>query len=144
MARYKTVHDHLAAPKVVGFNAWGARGDYRAFRFGLASSLLGNGYYSHTLHDAAYSTVPWFDEYEVPLGKPVDPWPAAAWQNGVWKRRYEQALVLVNPTASPKVVDVGPGWQRFRGQQDPGVNSGAAATTLTLPPQDGLILIRKF
>lgn len=144
MQRYKTVYDRLAEPKVVGFNAWGAQGDYRAFRFGLTSALLGNGYYSHTLEETKYSTVPWFDEYEVPLGAAIDPWPTAAWQNGVWKRRYANALVLVNPGTSPREVDVGTGWQRFPGSQDTQVNSGAVvAGTLTLPAQDGVLLIAR-
>ena len=142
MQRYKTVYDHLAAPKVVGFNAWGASGDYRAFRFGLASCLLGNGHYSHTLDELGYSTVPWFDEYEVPLGAPVDAWPTAAWQNGVWKREYANALVLVNPADSPKTITIPPGWRRFRGHQDPVVNSGQVAASITLPAQDGLVLVR--
>ena len=141
MRRYKTVYDNLTGARVVGFNAWGAQGDYRALRYGLASALMGNGYYSHTLNELGYSTVPWFDEYEVPLGAAVDPWPTAAWQNGVWKRRYQKALVLVNPNADARTVDVGEGWQRFRGQQAPSINSGTPARSLTLGPKDGLILV---
>ena len=141
MQKYKTTYDNLAAPKVLGFNAWGARGDYRAFRYGLASALMGDGYYSHTVNETGYSTVPWFDEYEVPLGEAVDAWPTAAWQNGVWKRRYQKALVLVNPGSTSRTVDVGPGWRRFIGRQAPDVNSGAESRLIELPPKDGLILV---
>lgn len=142
MNRYRTVYNHLAQPKILGFNAWGARGDLRAFRYGLTSALMGDGYFSYTLNETEYSTVPWFDEYEVPLGAAVDPWPSAAWQNGVWRRTYQKAMVLVNPTDTPRTVDVGAGWRRFSGLQAPEVNSGAVARMVEVPSKDGLILVK--
>jgi hypothetical protein len=39
-------------------------------------------------------------------------------------------------------VSLGPGYRRIAGTQDPATNTGAAANTVTIPPQDALLLAR--
>jgi hypothetical protein len=73
MERYHKVFENLISPRIVGFNVAGNPHDYRFLRFALSSRLMNDGYFSFTDIERGYSTVPWFDEYEVKLGKPLDP-----------------------------------------------------------------------
>ena len=143
MALYHSVYPHLAAPAIVGFNVAGKPDDYRFFRFAYTSSLMDDGYFSFTDENAGYSSVPWFDEYDVKLGSAVDGPQTSPWQNGVYRRLFEHGMVLVNPTLHPVSVNVGPGYKRFSGRQDPAVNCGCPAKQLTIPPEDGIVLIRQ-
>lgn len=143
MDRYHTVFDNLLAPRIVGFNAQGSPTDYRFFRYAFTSCLMDNGYFSYTDKSVGYSSVPWFDEYDVKLGYPVDPPQTQPWQNGVYKRAFQHGLALVNPTNTPETVSLPPNtWKHFYGSQDPMVNNGQAVTRITLPPRDGVLLVR--
>jgi len=142
MDRYLGVFANLSPPKLVGFNIHGRPDDYRSFRYGFASCLLGDGYFSFTEAKAGYGTVAWFDEYDQRLGKAAEPPPHAAWQGGVWRRRYDNAMVLVNPDAAPHTVAVEPGWRHFKGTQASDVNDGRPVRDLTLGPHDGVLLVK--
>ena len=82
---------------------------------------------------ATGSQVPaWYDEYEAQLGAPAEAAPAAAAQNGIWMRRFENGVVLVNPSRTASAsIDVGAGYRRLSGTQDPAVNSGAVESVVT-------------
>jgi len=140
--RYFDLFEHTTQPHLVGFNVWGKPDDYRQMRFGLASCLLHDGYFSFTNVDTGYAEIPWFEEFDTDLGRPTTPPPRKAWQNGVYRRDYAQGIVLVNPSDTSRTIEVGPGYRRLRGNQDPETNSGAPAHTVTLPPEDGLLLLR--
>jgi hypothetical protein len=142
MKRYFDTTSNLQAPAVVGFNVWGSPTDYRFFRYAFTSCLLGNAHFSFTDSAAGYSSVPWFDEYEVAFGAPVDAANYAVWSNGVYRRRDEHAMVLVNPNGDARTVTVDPGWRRVLARQDASVNNGMTVTTLTLQPKDGIVLVR--
>jgi hypothetical protein len=60
----------------------------------------------------------------------------------VFRREFDRGLALANATPEPKTVVVGPGYRRISGTQDPAVNNGEAVTEVTIPPYDGLLLIR--
>jgi hypothetical protein len=143
MERYFKVTANLAPPKLVGFNTWGAVDDYRWFRYAFASCRMGDAYFNYTDNVKGYTSVPWFDEYEVAFGAAIDPPTLAAWSNGVHRRLYEHAMVLVNPNADPRTVTVEPGWRRILARQDPVTNDGTPVTTLTLAPKDGIVLVRQ-
>ena len=142
MDRYLGVFANLRAPRLVGFNMAGRPDDYRGFRYGFASCLLGDGYFSFTDDKAGYSSVVWFDEYDQRTGRAAEPPPRAAWRDGVWRRRYDGALALVNPDSRPHTVALEPGWRRFRGNQAADVNDGQPAVELTLPARDGILLVK--
>jgi len=142
MKRYFGVFPNLLPPKLVGFNIAGLPDDYRFFRYGFASCLLGDGYFSYTDAKVGYSSVVWFDEYDQRIGKAAEPPPTAAWREGVWRRRYESALALVNPDNRPHTVSIEPGWRRFKGSQAADVNDGTPAGQVTLPSRDGLLLVK--
>ncbi len=59
----------------------------------------------------------------------------------VFQREFENGMVLANATRSSKTISIGPGFRRINGTQDP-VNNGTAASRITLPPYDGIVLVR--
>ena len=124
---------------------------YRWNRYWLASALLDNGYYGVM---APGDVRPEYDEFfggndhSVEklgyLGYPIDPPQTSAWSQGVYKREFDNGLVLVNPKGNgTKTVEVGPGWKRISGSQDPQHNNGQAVSSVTLQAQDGIILLRQ-
>src|SRR5258706_3802976 len=125
MARYRTVMRNTRAPKIVGLNVHGSPVDYRFFRYAYTSCLLDDGYFSFSDGTVMYSGVPWFDEYDFKLGGALSGPPAAAWSQGVWRRDFQNGVVLVNPTIVDRTVRVEPGLRRLAGSQDPAVNDGA-------------------
>jgi len=142
MARYRAVMQNTRAPKIVGFNVHGSPVDYRFFRYAYASCLLDDGYFSFSDKAVMYSSVPWFDEYDFKLGQALSGPPAAAWSQGVWRRDFQNGVVLVNPAIVSRKVTVGSGLRRLAGTQDPAVNDGAVASQVTLGPKDGIVLRR--
>ncbi|HBA67255.1 MAG TPA: hypothetical protein DCZ48_13960 [Methylococcaceae bacterium] len=142
MQRYYSFMKNTLPPKIVGFNVWGKSNDFQRLRYGLASCLMNDGFFSYTDESQGYSSVPWFDEFDVDLGKPVDPPPMAAWKDGIYRRLFERGLVLVNPTNQNKVVTIEAGFRRINGKQAPNINNGKPVNTITLSPKDGIILIR--
>ena len=142
MARYRAVMWNTRTPKIVGFNVHGSPTDYRFFRYAYASCLLDDGYFSFSDKAVMYSSVPWFDEYDFKLGRALSAPPAAAWSQGVWRRDFQNGVVLVNPTTESRTVTLEPGLRRLAGIQDPAVNDGAAASQVTLRPKDGIVLRR--
>ena len=143
MQRYFATMANLKSPALLGFNVHGSTTDYRFFRYAFASCLMGNGQFSFTDAVAGYSSVPWFDEYEVALGAAIDAPTLTAWSNGVHRRRFEKAMVLVNPNADARSVQIEPGWRRLLARQDPVANDGTPVTYLTLGPKEGLVLVRQ-
>jgi Hypothetical glycosyl hydrolase family 15 len=142
MARYRAVMQNTRAPKIVGFNVHGSPVDYRFFRYAYTSCLLDDGYFSFSDRTVMYSSVAWFDEYDFKLGQALSGSPAAAWSQGVWRRDFQNGVVLVNPTIVSRTVTVESGLRRLAGTQDPAVNDGAAVSQVTLKPKDGIVLRR--
>ncbi|HET9448604.1 MAG TPA: putative glycoside hydrolase, partial [Steroidobacteraceae bacterium] len=143
MKWYRKTMAAVAAPKLVAFHQIGVPTDYKAMRYGLASCLLDNGYYAFTDKAKGYSGVVWFDEYDSKLGQAVMPPATAAWQKGVYRRDFENGIVLVNPKGNgPMEVTLEEDFRRIAGKQDPAVNNGALTRKLVLQDRDGIILKR--
>ncbi len=142
MARYRAAMANTRAPHLVGFNVAGGVGNYRFFRYAFASCLLDDGYFCFSDSAQGYSSVPWFDEYDVALGAAASKPPTAAWRDEVWRRDFAGGVALVNPSSHPVRVAVEPGWRRLRGTQDATVNDGSAAHSIELEAKDGIILQR--
>jgi hypothetical protein len=110
-------------------------------RYALASALMDDGYFA--ANDNGYTNVQWFDEFDVDLGHAVDGPQLAPAQNGVYVRRFEKGLAIVNPKDNgPQTIAIEPGYQRFYGTQDSATNNGQAVTTITLGDRQGIILIK--
>ncbi|MGH8291314.1 MAG: putative glycoside hydrolase [Steroidobacteraceae bacterium] len=144
MKEYNTVMQVTSAPNLVVFNQWGSPTDYQSMRYGLASCLMNNGYYSFTSNSTGYYGVVWFDEYNAKLGSPVTVAPTSAWQKGVWRRDFTNGIALVNPKGNgAQTVSLGGTFVKLKGTQAPAVNNGQTVTQVTLQNRDGIILLRK-
>ena len=143
MQRYFANVANLKSPKIFAFNVHGSPTNYQFFRFAFASCRLGDGHFAFTSDAVEYSSVEWFDEYELAFGAPLDAPSYAAWSNGVSRRRFEHAMVLVNPQSDARTVTIEAGWRRFQGRQATSVNNGTRVTTITIPAKDGIVLVRE-
>ena len=143
LAQYRKVMSAVAAPKLVIFNQWGSETDYQGARYGLATCLMDDGYWSFTDSKRQYYGVAWFDELDNNLGF-GQPKPTAAWQKGVWRRDFDNGIALVNPKGNGvQTVTLETAYVKIKGSQDPVTNSGATVTAVTLQDRDGIILLRK-
>jgi hypothetical protein len=154
MDAYRVALRRTADPKLVVLNAGNdnkAGADlYRFFRYGFASTLMDDGYFDFS-DSHAYSEISWFDEYDLAgtattswLGKAVDPPQLSPWNNGVYRRRFEYGIVLVNPRGNgTRTVEVEPGYRFISGNQDPTVNTGQLARSVRLVEGDGILLVNE-
>ena len=160
MTSYRSLMDHTIAPHLVIFSADGQATDYAKFRYAFASALQEDGYFCYSpvnsTNHVLYSSVAWFDEYDLAgtsdtswLGAPVDPNQRTPRANGVYIRRFQHGMAVVNPKGNgTQTVDLaalfpGETYQRITGTQDPATNNGATVTTVTLDERNGLILVRE-
>ncbi len=122
--------------------------DYKKVRFGLTSTLLGGGYFGFDYGDQSHAQLWEYDEYDAYLGKPLDEPEDMLNPNNttispsVWGRDFESGKVLVNATDSSHTVSLGGEYEKLHGNQDPTTNNGAIVSRVTLPAQDGIILLR--
>lgn len=108
------------------------RSQEQRMRFGLASTLMGDGYYAFDLHTRWRGQRWWYPEYDAKLGWPIGP--AAPTGDGLWSRAFEGGVVLVN--ASPLDARV------TTSTRSRDVSSGRVARSFLVPPHDGRILLR--
>lgn len=136
---------------------------WQGARYGITAALMNNGYYfadSGIYDEETVANRRWFDEYDNAgagvgyLGQPVtgtagNP-QTGAWSNGVWMREFTNGVVLWNPKGNAaRTVNVSglaspsghTGLKHIAGTQDPAVNNGLAAASVTLQDRDGLILL---
>jgi len=73
----------------------------------------------------------WFDDVHFQSGV-----------SSVWRRDFHNGSVLVNPTERSLEVPLTGTFRRILGVHDPGTNTGATGSTMTLPPNDALFLLR--
>ncbi|MBI2300248.1 MAG: hypothetical protein HYU66_15095, partial [Armatimonadetes bacterium] len=100
-------------------------------RFGLAATLMGDGYYAYDLHTRWRGQRWWYPEYDAPLGYPKSP--GAPQPDGTWRREFDGGTVIVNPTPLDQRVGF-PGRHRD-------VSAGKVARELVVPALDGRIFL---
>jgi hypothetical protein len=142
MGTYRSVFANLRANPLVIFNVCGATRDPALMRYGLASAMMHDGYYSFTDHNAMnYER---FDEQLAPVGTAVEAPPAAPHASGVWVRRFQNGIALVNPSKTATLtIDIGPGYKNHLGTVDTVVNNGQPAQVITLAPRSGRVLVKQ-
>jgi hypothetical protein len=121
--------------------------DYRLMRYGLASTLIADGYYSFDAGDAGHHRTWWYDEYDAPIGPPRGQ-PrlvkgASASQPAVWVREFARGYAVVNATSRAEEITLPGEFEKIRGTQDVRTNNGSIVTKVTVPSEDGLVLIRR-
>jgi len=142
MQRYYNTVNNTVAPHIIGFNVQNDPTNYSFFRYAYASCLMNNGYFSFTDPTVGYSSIAWFDEYNVKLGTAIDTPPRVDTLQVV-KRHFQNGMVIVNPTTSTVNVPVESGYSHFVGQQDPVTNDGSAVNgSITMPAKSGIVLIQ--
>jgi Hypothetical glycosyl hydrolase family 15 len=158
MRRYVDNLPIVVAPEAFIINSntgnTGAKDDYQKMRFGLASALMGDGYFSFDFGDQDHGQTWRYDEYGVYLGKPTGPPKnattgasvpadaAAKFSSGVWERNFEKGIALVNPTSQPQTIVFDSEFEKIRGTQDSATNDGSIVSSVTIPAHDGLIMLR--
>lgn len=120
--------------------------DYRLMRYGLGSALVADAYYSFDAGDRGHERTWWYDEYDAGLGVPRgSAMRMVATGNdgvsGVWMRSFDGGLALVNSDTQPHKVDLPGVFEKLRGTQDRGVNSGDLVRSVSVPAEDGLVLL---
>ena len=151
------MNSYLRLEKQVGYaplfivngntNNQGNNADYAKLRFGLASTLLGDGYFSFDYGTESHAQFWEYDEYGVHLGRPTAPpknltGGSEVMRPGLWKRDFLNGMVLVNSTDRPQTYEFDADYERLHGSQDSSVNSGRISSLITIPPFDGLIVLR--
>lgn len=145
MKHYKGNMDRSRAPKLVMFDQKGLATDYQFMRYGLASCMLGDGYFLYRIEGVGYNGIYWFDEFNHDLGKPIEPaFPEEDYQSGVYRRDFEHGIVLVNPkgNGAHRVILEKP-YRKISGTQAPAVNNGALVHYVDLKDRDGIVLLRE-
>lgn len=106
--------------------------DPQMLRFGLTTTLLGDGYFGYDGGNGlSRGNWWWYPEYDAPLGFPKGP--AERRPDGLWQRRFDGGLVVVNGTAYDAVVEM-----PERAQD---VSTGRVGRRFMLAPCDGRILL---
>ena len=73
----------------------------------------------------------WVDGVRVSAGDP-----------NLWRRDFTHGTVLVNGTGTAQTVTVGPGYRHIAGTQDPATNDGAVVSSVTIPAQGAVLLVK--
>ncbi len=109
-------------------------------RWGLTLAMMAGMYYQAP--DGG-----WYDEFwggslnkRGYLGQPTGA--AVKLSNGVWRRDFANGIALNNSTGSSQSVNLSGTFRHLTGSQAPTVNNGSSVTSVTLPAQDGLILLK--
>ncbi len=148
--------DYVSTPgkRLLIFNSntknTGRQNDYREMRFGLASALMHDGYFSFDYGTNDHTQLWWYDEYNFSLGAPrgnaqsVVKTPLDYAETAVWRRDFQNGVALVNPSNEQKKVDLQGDFETLFGTQDRTVNSGRIVDAVTIGAQDGLVVLKTF
>lgn len=105
--------------------------EQQRMRFGLCTTLMGDGYHAFDLHTRWRGQDWWFPEYDTPLGQPRGA--ATRRPDGAWERRFTGGHVVVNPGLYGVEVRFD---QVMRDQ-----TSGRTARRCVVPPLDGRLYV---
>lgn len=149
MNTYAYYHQSGPAPRIQVINGntdnTGNLTDYQNVRFGLASTLLGDGYFSFDYGDQDHGQLWWYDEYNINLGQArtdaVETNGVPGFFDGVWTRLFQHGIAVLNSSNETQRIQLGTEYEAITGSQDPVANNGAISDELILAPQDGRILL---
>ena len=125
--------------------------DFKDFRFGLTSTLLGDGFYSFDYGPTNHTQTWWYDEYGVNLG-PVrspaynllSPKSPTIMQPGLWRRDFKFGSVIVNSSIKEQSYTFfQENFEKIKGTQDAKFNNGEKINFVKLPSNDGIVLLKQ-
>ena len=102
--------------------------EWRRHQLVLIPHTAGNGALSIFLGLAAGDV--WLDDVHFQEGV-----------TNLWRRDFQNGIVLVNPAASALTVDLGRPYRRIAGVVDPGVNDGLPGSLITVGAEDARFLL---
>jgi hypothetical protein len=135
----------------------GSADAYRRARFALTATLMQNGFWAPMGDD--YAQPVYYDEMDGAglgrgyLGHPIDPDPplsvittvtgdgTGSPAPNVYRRDFEHGIALVNVGSTPQQVTFRRPYQHLSGITDRRVNNGTTVELVTIPAQDGVILL---
>ena len=100
-------------------------------RYGLAITLLEDGYFSFDNGIPWHIQLWWFPEYDANLG--LAKGDAKKRNDGTWMREFQNGIVIVNPTGSASTIDF------ITTYQD--VTTGTVGSRFVILPEDGRIFV---
>jgi 5-hydroxyisourate hydrolase-like protein (transthyretin family) len=100
-------------------------------RYVLSFRQVGNQNTALNLQVGREDTTVWFDSLYVFTGSA-----------NVFRRDFENGIVLANASPLPKTIELGGTFRKIRGSQDTNINDGTNVTKVTLNGYDGVLLIR--
>jgi hypothetical protein len=112
----------------------------RDVRFGLTTTLLGNGYFAFDFGTTDHAQLWTYDEYMASLGLPKES--IAHVDVGVTQRNFERGRVVVNATDTEQTISLDGDFEKIHGTQDRSINDGSIISEITLAARDGIILLR--
>ncbi len=124
--------------------------NFRRFRYGFVSTLLGDGFYSYDYDVTNHGQTWWYDEYEVNLGAAQSALynlldnSTTKLQAGLWRRDFKNGIALVNSTSQKKTyVFEKEEFEKISGQQDSLFNNGQKINYIQLESRDAVVLLKK-
>jgi hypothetical protein len=122
----------------------------RSMRWGLTLSLMTGVYYEikgdfyGNGHDVRW----WFDEYDGGvgirrrgyLGQPLGSYTTPV--TGVYRRDFQHGIAINNSSSRTQTIQLHGKFRKLKGIQDPSLNDGSLLHSVTVPAQDGIILLR--
>jgi hypothetical protein len=122
----------------------------RSMRWGLTLSMM-TGVYYELVGDWYGNPIQcqwWFDEYDGGvgirrrgyLGQPLGPYKEIG--RTLYRRDFENGIAINNSSSTTQTVALGGSYRKLKGTQDPAVNDGSTVSSVVVPAQDGIILLR--
>ncbi|KKR20261.1 MAG: FG-GAP repeat protein [Parcubacteria group bacterium GW2011_GWE2_39_37] len=132
-------------------NNTGAQYDFKKLRYGLSSTLQGDGYFSFDFGDKSHAQTWWYDEYDINLGQAESPsYNLLNKDNkiikpGLWRRDYEMGTAIVNSTSQDQLyIFSKEEFEKIKGIQDKKINDGSKINWIKLAPNDGILLLKPY
>jgi hypothetical protein len=106
--------------------------DLQRMRYGLAITLLDDGYYGFDTGNDFHGALWWFPEYDANLGLAMGD--AQERGDGSWTREFDNGVVVVNPTSKESPIEFAATYKD--------VTTGIEGTSFVVQPEDGRIFVK--
>lgn len=151
MKLYLNVMQRGALPPMVVLNGKSSTGlatDEQAMRLTLASTLMDGGFASFDFGTQRHADLWWYDEYGLSLGMPVSGRRnllknGATLEPGLWRRDFQNGIVLLNSTATARTVELADAYEELTRSGSPKPNDGRIVTSVVIGPFDGKFMLRR-
>lgn len=149
---YTALFSRVKKPAIFIINAntrnSGNKTDYQRMRYGLATALLSDGYFSFDYGDKDHGQLWKYDEFDAYLGKPSGLPENVLGKNtgvlfpSVWKRDFQRGVVYLNATDENQAIGFQEEFEKIKGTQDVSINDGSIVSEIELKAKDGILLYR--